>query len=133
MIDDKERLRELAELLKVIGHPVRLCIVRGLKWAYISVIFMLLCPISFDTVYNSTPFWTRWLAKVCRSLCGKLLKPSLFIVRTYAAVIKYLSSLTHLPISFTTYPVLSGCFISSALKSAEMGTWRKFSVLFALT
>ncbi len=30
MIEDKEKLCELAELLKVIGHPVRLCIVRGL-------------------------------------------------------------------------------------------------------
>ncbi len=30
MIEDKERLRELAEKLKVIAHPVWLCIVRGL-------------------------------------------------------------------------------------------------------
>ena len=30
MIEDKECLRQLAEKLKVIAHPVRLCIARGL-------------------------------------------------------------------------------------------------------
>lgn len=42
--------------------------VTGDKWAYISVVFMELCPKSLLTVYRSTPFCTKWLANVCRNL-----------------------------------------------------------------
>ncbi len=44
MIEDKEQLAELAEKLKVIAHPVRLCIVRGLwRRGCCNVTFMQEC------------------------------------------------------------------------------------------
>jgi len=44
VIEDKECLRQMAEKLKVIAHPVRLCIVRGLwRKGCCNVTFMQEC------------------------------------------------------------------------------------------